>query len=128
LPLGPATRHFIGEAELRMMKPEAVLVNTARGPVVDEAALARALQERRITAAGLDVFEQEPQIHPALLECENVVLSPHIGSASVDTRIRMCMMAAENIAAALSGERPPNLLNPAVNPGVGSSPASQPAV
>jgi glyoxylate reductase len=95
-----------------MMKAEAVLVNTTRGPVVDEAALARALKEHWITAAGLDVFEHEPQVYPGLLECTNVVLVPHIGSASVDTRTRMSVMAAENAIAALTRQRPPNLLNP----------------
>ena len=94
-----------------MMKPTAILVNTSRGPVVDEAALARALAERRIAAAGLDVFEHEPQIHPDLLKCENAVLTPHIGSASVGTRRKMSMMAAENAVAGLKGERSPNLVN-----------------
>jgi glyoxylate reductase len=111
VPLTADTRHAIGEAELRMMKPEAVFVNTTRGPVVDEGALVRALKERWITAAGLDVFEREPQVHPGLLECPNAVLVPHIGSASVETRTRMSMMAAENAVAALNGQRPPNLLN-----------------
>jgi lactate dehydrogenase-like 2-hydroxyacid dehydrogenase len=112
VPLTEETRHSIGEPELRMMKAEAVLVNTTRGPVVDEAALARALKEHWITAAGLDVFEHEPQVYPGLLECTNVVLVPHIGSASVDTRTRMSVMAAENAIAALTRQRPPNLLNP----------------
>jgi glyoxylate reductase len=112
IPLTAETHHAIGEAELRMMKPEAVLVNTTRGPVVDEAALVRALAERWITAAGLDVFEHEPQVHPGLLKCPNAVLVPHIGSASVETRTRMSVMAAENAVAALTGRRPPNLLNP----------------
>ena len=88
------------------MKPETVLVNTSRGPVVDEAALADALAERRIFAAGLDVYEDEPEVHPKLLELENVVLAPHIGSASVETRDRMAALAAENIVAVLSGEDP----------------------
>jgi len=112
VPLTPQTRHLIGAAELARMKPTAVLVNTARGPVVDENALAEALERRAIAAAGLDVFEQEPKVHPKLLELPNVVLAPHIASASVETRRRMSMMAAENAAAALSGSRPPNLLNP----------------
>ncbi len=111
VPLSEETRHAIGEAELRMMKPEAVLVNTTRGAVVDEAALVRALKDHWITAAGLDVFEQEPRVHPGLLECSNAVLVPHIGSASVETRTRMSVMAAENAVAALTGRRPPNLLN-----------------
>jgi lactate dehydrogenase-like 2-hydroxyacid dehydrogenase len=114
IPLSEATRHSIGEAELRRMKPTAVLVNTARGPVVDETALAKALTERWIAAAGLDVFEREPQVHPALLACSNAVLAPHIGSASVDTRVKMTMMAAENALAAVAGRRPSNLLNPDV--------------
>lgn len=113
-PLTPATRHLIGAAELEQMKPTAILVNTARGPVVDEAALAEALEKRTIWAAGLDVFEQEPQVHPKLLELPNVVLAPHIASASYATRRRMSVMAAENAAAALAGRRPPNLVNPGV--------------
>ena len=112
VPLTTGTRHYIGEPELRMMKPTAILINTSRGPVVDEAALARALAERRIAAAGLDVFEHEPQVHPELLKCENAVLAPHIGSASVETRRKMSMMAVENAVAALKGERTPNLVNP----------------
>lgn len=114
VPLNETTRHAIGEAELRRMKPTAILINTARGPVVDETALTRALSEHWIAAAGLDVFEREPTVHPALLACRNAVLAPHIGSASVDTRRKMTMMAAENALAALTGRRPPNLLNPAV--------------
>jgi lactate dehydrogenase-like 2-hydroxyacid dehydrogenase len=114
VPLTPATRHLIGAAELALMKPTAILVNTARGPVVDEAALAGALERRQICAAGLDVFEEEPKVHPKLLTLENAVLAPHIASASVDTRRRMSMMAAENAVAALTGRRPPNLLNPEV--------------
>jgi glyoxylate reductase len=111
VPLSDATRHMIGAAELGQMKPTAILVNTARGPVVDEPALAEALAARRIAGAGLDVFEREPQVAPRLLELENVVLAPHIGSASIDTRRKMSMLAAENCAAALEGRRPPNLLN-----------------
>jgi lactate dehydrogenase-like 2-hydroxyacid dehydrogenase len=94
------------------MKPAAILVNTSRGPVVDEAALAEALEKRTIAGAGLDVFEREPQVHPLLLKLENIVLAPHIASASVDTRRQMSLMAAENAVAALEGRRPPNLLNP----------------
>ena len=112
VPLSEATRHLIGAEQLRMMKPTAVLVNTSRGPVVDEAALAEALERKTIWAAGVDVFEREPQVHPKLLELENATLVPHIGSASVDTRLKMCMMAVENAAAALEGRRPPNLVNP----------------
>jgi lactate dehydrogenase-like 2-hydroxyacid dehydrogenase len=111
-PLGNVTRHLIGERELRMMKREAILINTARGQIVDEVALARALREKWITAAGLDVFEHEPEVHPDLLACENAVLAPHVGSASVATRTKMTLMAAENALAALAGQRPPNLINP----------------
>lgn len=111
VPLTPETRHFIGAAELARMKPTAVLINTARGPVVDEVALADALERRLIWAAGLDVFEREPQVEARLLALPNAVLAPHIASASVATRRRMSMMAAENAAAALQGKRPPNLLN-----------------
>lgn len=114
VPLVESTRRLIGEAELRMMKPTAILVNTARGPVVDEAALVKALKERWIASAGLDVFEREPHVHPELLEIGNVVLAPHIGSASVDTRRRMSVLAAENAIAAVEGRRPANLVNPDV--------------
>ena len=110
-PLTPETTHLIGAQELRKMKPEAVLVNTSRGPVVDEAALADALANRRIFAAGLDVYEEEPEVHPRLLELENVVLAPHIGSASVETRDKMAVLAAENIVAVLSGEEPKSPVN-----------------
>jgi len=105
-PLTPETKHLIGAEELQQMKPETVLVNTSRGPVVDEAALADALAERRIFAAGLDVYENEPEVHPKLLELENVVLAPHIGSASIETRDKMAALAAENLAAVLHGEDP----------------------
>ncbi len=105
-PLTPETRHLIGAGELERMKPESVLVNSSRGPVVDESALADALAERRIFAAGLDVYEDEPEVHPNLLELENVVLAPHIGSASIETRDKMAVLAAENIVAVLSGEDP----------------------
>jgi glyoxylate reductase len=112
VPLAAHTRHMIGAAQLSMMKPTAILVNTSRGPVVDEAALAEALEKGTIAGAGLDVFENEPHVHPGLLRLDNVVVAPHIASASVDTRRKMCMMAAENAAAALEGRRPANLLNP----------------
>ncbi len=114
VPLTPETRHLIGAAELKQMKPTAVLINTARGPVVDEVALADALEQKTIWAAGLDVFEAEPTVHAKLLTLPNAVLAPHIASASVGTRRRMSMMAAENAAAALEGARPANLLNPEV--------------
>lgn len=112
VPLTDATRHLIGERELELMKPTAILVNTARGPVVDESALASALHAGRIGGAGLDVFEREPQVHPDLLNLPQAVLAPHIGSASVATRTRMSMMAVENAVAALENRRPPNLVNP----------------
>ncbi|MDE0102535.1 MAG: D-glycerate dehydrogenase [Bryobacterales bacterium] len=112
--LTPETHHLIGREELGLMKPTAVLVNTSRGPVVDEAALADALQSGRIAAAGLDVFEHEPAVHPKLLTLENALIVPHIASASVATRTRMCCMAAENMIAVLDGERPPNIVNPEV--------------
>jgi glyoxylate reductase len=110
-PLTSETTHLIGAEELTNMKSEAVLVNTSRGPVVDEAALAGALAERRIFAAGLDVYEEEPEVHPKLLELENVVLAPHIGSASIETRDKMAALAAENLAAVLRGEQPKTPVN-----------------
>jgi len=112
--LTPETTHLIGPKELRMMKPSACLINTSRGPVVDEKALAKALQAGTIAGAGLDVFEREPLVSPDLLALPNVVLAPHIASASVETRTKMAMMAAQNIIAAARGERPPNLVNPEV--------------
>jgi lactate dehydrogenase-like 2-hydroxyacid dehydrogenase len=114
VPLTPATRHLIGREQLRMMKPAAILVNTSRGPVVDEAALAEALESGVIAGAGLDVFEHEPEVHPTLLKLDNVVLAPHIGSASIDTRRNMCLLAARNAVEALAGRRPPTPLNPEV--------------
>jgi glyoxylate reductase len=115
--LNDLTRHLFGHNEFRAMKGTAVLVNAARGAVVDEAALAQALQNGEIFAAGLDVFEREPEVHPSLLECENAIIVPHLGSATVDTRTRMGMLAAENLFAALEGRRPPNLVNPEVRRG-----------
>lgn len=105
-PLTPETHHLIGAEEFGMMKPTSVLVNTSRGPVVDEGALADVLEEKRIFAAGLDVYEEEPKVNPKHLGLENVVLAPHIGSASVETRDKMAVLAAENLAAVLKGEEP----------------------
>ena len=112
LPYTPETHHYIGAKELSMMKPSAVLVNMARGGIVDDAALIEALKNKAIRAAGLDVYENEPKFNPGFLELKNVVLSPHIASASEPTRKAMAMTAAKNLVAALSGETPPNLLNP----------------
>jgi len=114
VPLTPDTRHLISKEELAMMKKTAVLVNTARGPVVDEAALVEALRNGEIFAAGLDVYEDEPELAPGLAELDNVVVAPHIASASVETRTKMATMAAENLIAMLQGKRPPNIVNPEV--------------
>jgi len=112
VPLLPATRHLISKENLAKMKPTAFLINTARGPVVDEAALAEALEKKIIAGAALDVYEHEPKVRPALLACKNVVLAPHIASASLETRTRMAVMAASGVAALFRGERPANVLNP----------------
>jgi len=112
--LTPETRHLFGAEQFTRMKHTAVLVNTSRGPVVDEAALADALEAGEIFAAGLDVFEHEPDVHPKLLGLENAVVIPHLGSATVDTRDAMGHLAVDNVFAALDGERPPTLLNPDV--------------
>jgi glyoxylate reductase len=113
--LTPETRHLIGARELLLMKPTAILINTTRGPVVDQVALAEALKAGTIAAAGLDVFEKEPvPLDDPILSLPNVVALPHIGSASIATRGRMARMAADNLIAALSGQRPPNLVNPDV--------------
>jgi len=112
--LAPGTRHLIGSRELALMKPTAVLVNTSRGPVVDEAALVSALRRRQILAAGLDVYEDEPDLAPGLLELHNAVLCPHIASATVSTRTAMAVIAASNLLAMLRNERAPNCVNPEV--------------
>ncbi len=114
LPLLPETRHYIGARELSLMKKTAILVNVARGPVVDEKALVKALKAGRIFAAGLDVYEHEPALAPGLAALPNVVMTPHIGSGTVETRLKMSNMAVTNCIAGLTGERPPNLLNPDV--------------
>ena len=106
-PYGPATHHLIGAEQLSAMKSSTYLVNTARGPIVDEAALAAALREGVIAGAGLDVFEHEPKVHPELLDLENVTLVPHLGSATVETRTAMAVLAADNALAVLRGEQPP---------------------
>jgi glyoxylate reductase len=112
VPLTSGTNHLIGERELNLMKKTAYLINTSRGPVVDEAALVRALISGRIAGAGLDVYENEPELAPGLARLENVVLLPHLGSATVGTRTRMSLMAAENLLQGLRGEIPVNLVNP----------------
>ncbi len=114
LPYSPATHHSIGAAELALMKPTAHLINVARGGIVDDEALISALRQRRLSGAGLDVFEGEPKFNPGFLELDNVALTPHIGSSSAATRMAMAMTAADNLIAALSGHPPPNLLNPEV--------------
>ncbi len=111
VPYSSATHHLLGAAELAKMKPTAILVNTARGGVVDDAALVAALRERRIAGAGVDVFEGEPKLHPDFLALPNVVVTPHIGSASRATRLKMCAVAIENLTAVLEGRAPPNLVN-----------------
>lgn len=110
VPLSEGTRHLIGRRELALMKPTAVLVNTARGPVVDSDALAEALENDRIFAAGLDVYEDEPHVPPRLLAAPRTVLLPHVGSGSLATRTAMARMAADGVRAILAGERPPNLV------------------
>ena len=117
VPLTPETRHLIDAEVLRRMKPTSVLVNTARGPIVDEAALAEALRAGEIFAAGLDVYEREPQVTEALLDLDNVTLLPHLGSATEETRAAMGLLAVENLMAGLSGQRPRCLLNPEALPG-----------
>jgi gluconate 2-dehydrogenase len=114
LPYSPASHHTIGAAELALMKPTATLINIARGGIVDDAALAAALRDRRIAAAGLDVFEGEPKVHPDLLTVPNVVLTPHIASATTPTRLAMANLAADNLIAFFDGKKPLTPLNPAV--------------
>lgn len=112
--LNEHTHHLIGERELDLMKPNAYLINSARGPVVDEAALVRALAEEKIAGAGLDVFEEEPRLAPGLADLDNVVIAPHIASATRETRGAMARIAAENVIAALEGKKPPAIVNPEV--------------
>jgi glyoxylate reductase len=113
VPLLPETHHYIDERAIRLMKPTAHLINAARGPVSEEAALVRALQQGWIAGAGLDVSEEEPRVHPGLPECRNAVLAPHIASASTETRLRMATMAIEDALAVLEGRRPAHPVNPA---------------
>jgi len=112
VPYSSATHHLIGKQELEQMKPTAILINASRGGVVDDFALIEALRKGTIAGAGLDVFENEPTLNPGFLELKNVVLAPHIASSSKATRFNMAMLASKNLVAALTGEKPPNLLNP----------------
>lgn len=112
--LSPETVHLISHRELGLMRPTAFLINTARGPIVDEKALVQALEEKRIAGAALDVYEKEPMVEPGLINLPNVVLTPHIGSAARDTRERIAAIVIENISAVIEGRRPPNLYNPEI--------------
>lgn len=114
VPLVDATHHIIGEKELCAMKKNAILINTSRGPVIDEKALIKALKEKWIFGAGLDVYENEPIIPKELLKLDNVVLQPHSASATTETRTKMAVMAAENMIAGLKGKIPPNCINPEI--------------
>ena len=114
VPLLPDTRHLISSATLAKIKPTAYVINTSRGPVVDEAALVAALEAKKIAGAALDVYEREPQVHPGLVGRTDVVLAPHLASASLETRTKMACMAAENVVALFDGRRPANILNPEV--------------
>lgn len=111
VPYGPSTHHLIGDAQLTRMKSTAVLIHAGRGGVVDDAALAAALKAGTIAAAAVDCFEAEPKVHPALRDCPNVLLTPHIGSATPATRMGMVLMAVKNLVAGLQGERPPNVVD-----------------
>ncbi len=116
VPLTEKTRYMFSTEAFKKMKNTAILINTARGPVVDETALVEAIKDRQIRGAALDVFEEEPSVHPELIKMEeNVVLAPHIGSASIETRLRMAKMAARNMVQGLKGNRPPNLVNERVD-------------
>ena len=112
--LSPETIHLIGYRELSLMRPSAYLVNTARGPIVDEKALVRALEEKRLAGAALDVYEREPLVEPGLISLPNVVLTPHLGSAAIDTRERVGNIVVDNIVAVIEDRRPPNLYNPEI--------------
>jgi glyoxylate reductase len=108
VPLTPATHHLIGAVELHRMRPSAILINTSRGPVVDETALVNALRNGRLAGAGLDVYEHEPRIHSGLRNLPQVVTLPHLGSATLQTRIQMGLMCVENVTAVLEGRPAPN--------------------
>ena len=110
-PLSEKTRHLIGAKEISLMKKTAYLINTARGSVIDEAALVNALKNKQIAGAGLDVYEEEPKLKPGLAELDNVVLAPHLGSATIEARTKMSVIAAENIIAVLNGQKPNNCVN-----------------
>ena len=114
VPLNPETTHYISHGEFALMKKTAILINASRGPVVDEKALVKALKEGKVAGAGLDVYEKEPKVERGLIGLKNVVLAPHIASSSYETRMKMATMAAQNCIAGLTGQRPPNLLNPEV--------------
>jgi glyoxylate reductase len=114
VPLTPQTHHLLSTPQFESMKRTAIVINTSRGSVVDEAALVEALTAKKIAGAGLDVYEREPAVHPGLIPMPNVVLAPHIASGTTRTRSEMSAMAARNMATALRGGRPPNLLNPEV--------------
>jgi glyoxylate reductase len=111
-PLNSETHHMIGEAEFKRMKPSAFIINTARGGVMDEAALVRALKANTIAGAGLDVFEHEPRVRPGLLKMPNVVVLPHLGSAVRELREQMANIVVDNVIALINGKRPPNIINP----------------
>ena len=112
--LSPETIHLIGDRELRLMRPAAYLINTARGPIVDEKALVRALEEKRIAGAALDVYEHEPMVEPGLINLSNVVLTPHLGSAALDTRERVAAILVDNVIAVIERCKPPNIYNPEI--------------
>lgn len=112
VPLMPDTRHLISTAAFEKMKRSAYMINTSRGPVVDETALVSALERRLIAGAALDVYEREPEVNPALISRKDVILAPHLGSASIETRTKMAVMAVTNVVSLFEGQRPPNALNP----------------
>ena len=114
VPLLPETRHLLSGPQFEKMKRTAYIINTSRGPVIDEAALVAALEGKKLAGAALDVYENEPKVHPGLMKRGDVILAPHIASASIETRTMMAVMAAENVIALFNGKRPPNALNPEV--------------